>query len=249
MKGLKRHFDLAVSSPVHLSPKRGLISFAVLISCFSLLVLLFPEESLRSFERPVFEKLLIALLIPLAIFIAASFIQFASSWSILRALLTTLNSLAIGRFFARLPDFDGSGPVWIRDLKLMSLATSVNSAIALHNLELAMPSLKMDRSGYWNTLKKFRAAESRGRLRSQFIADYRKFRNKAAEVSRTLSSRVLLPYWQANPIPFVQALEKEPAKTNPDAKAPAALARAAAAGGGAQTVSNPAISLTRCARC
>jgi len=244
LKGLKRRFDLVVSSPVHLSPKRGLISFVVVTSSFSLLVLLFPEESLRSFERRVFEKLLIALLIPLAIFIAATFIQFASSWSILRALLTTLNSLAIGRFFARLPDFDGSGPVWIRDLKLMSLATSVNSAIALHNLELAMPSLKMDRPGYWNTLKKFLAPECPGRLRSQFIADYRKFRNKAAEVSRTLSCKVLLPYWLANPIPFVQAVEKERAKTNTDAKAPALLTRAAAAGASAQTMSDPARSLT-----
>ena len=114
-----------------------------------MIVLVFPDDSLRSFEPRAYEKILLVLVLPLGLLVASSFARFAFSWHILRRLLTMLNSLAIARFFKRLPDFDGSGPIWVRDLKLTSLASSVNSAIALHNLDLRMPHPQLKAEGYW----------------------------------------------------------------------------------------------------
>jgi hypothetical protein len=48
-----------------------------------------------------------------------------------------LNSIVLRRFFKQVPEFSsGGGPVWIRDIKLMSLSMVVNGYIALHNLDL-----------------------------------------------------------------------------------------------------------------
>ena len=169
-----------------------------------MLVLVFPDDSLRSFEPRAYERILILLVLPLSLFVASSFARFAFSWHILRRLLTMLNSLAIARFFKRLPDFDGSGPIWVRDLKLTSLASSVNSAIALHNLDLLMPHPQLKAEDYWAALEGFLSLKPE-RDRGKVLKQYRSFARKAAEVSRIVSEEVLKPFWQAQRIPFVEA--------------------------------------------
>jgi hypothetical protein len=239
----KNHLDHLVASPACSSMTARIGAVGVVLAVVFLLNLFFSDQSLRSFESRSFENLLIALLLPLSIFVTGSFFQFASIWAVLRDLLSTLNSLDIGRFFGRLPDFEGSGPVWIRDLKLVSLATSVNATIALHNLGLEMPSLYINATGYWQALKTYMAPMSAGRDRSQLLVDFRAFRNKAIEITKDLSVRVLTPYWRANRIPFVQAREKE-SEARGDARTEAAsgLAMGAAAGvSGSQATAAPPV--------
>jgi hypothetical protein len=165
-------------------------------------------------------------------FAAGSFIRFAGSWHILRQLLSTLNSLDIGRFFNRFSDFEGSGPIWVRDLKLMSIATSVNSAIALHNLELAMPATSVDPKEYWSKLKNYLSPKET-RDRNVLRQEYKTFVNTARSISATLSSTVLMPYWEKNRLTFVGT---ERAKAAVDADSP--LVMAASATGG---VSSPGV--------
>ena len=173
--------------------------------------------------------MLSALFLALSMLVTGSFVSFALSWRSLRSLLVALNSLVIARFFGRLPDFEGTGPVWIRDFKLMSLATSVNSAIALHNLKLAVPLPQLDPEDYWKALQDFLSPEPR-RDRRRILWQYRLFLEKAAQISRTLSEKVLVPFWLTHRIPFVQAGYR-----NVEAEAP--IVRAASAGAGSQTAS------------
>src|SRR5205823_4245603 len=170
------------------------VALGTMAGVFILLVLLFPEESLRSFESDGYENMLIALFLALSMLVTGTFVRFALSWRSLRSLLVALNSLVIARFFGRLPDFEGTGPVWIRDFKLMSLATSVNSAIALHNLKLAVPLPQLDPEDYWKALQDFLSPEPR-RDRRRILWQYRLFLEKAAHISRNLSEKVLVPFW------------------------------------------------------
>jgi hypothetical protein len=221
--------DRVFSGPARTKPRVRWVGIGATVGVAILLALLFPQENLRSFESRNYERMLIWLFLPLSLAVTSSFMRFAFSWRILRGLLTTLNSLAIGRFFGRLPDFDGSGPVWIRDLTLMSLATSVNSAIALHNLKLAMPKMQFDPLDYWNALRGYLSPKPE-RNRREILRQYQLFLGEAAEKTRVLSEDVLQPFWQTHRIPFVQAGYGEVA----EAEAP--LAQAATAGGRSQTI-------------
>jgi len=190
---LKEAYDAlerAFSGPARTSRQVRLIGICAIALLLVLLALLFPKGSLRSFELRGYEPLLAALFLPLSILVVSGFMRFAYSWQLLRGLLSTLNSLDIGRFFGRLPDFEGSGPVWIRDLKLMSLATSVNSAIALHNLKLAMPQTDLNPLDYWQPLQTFLSPQPE-RNRRVMLAQNHEFLQKAAAISKDLSANRL----------------------------------------------------------
>ncbi len=198
--------------------------------------ILFPEESLRSFEPHGFSMLLSALLLPLGVFALLTFVRFIRSWRVLRAFLVSLNSVVLGRFFMRVPEFGGSGPVWIREVKLMSLASAVNSAIALHNLEKASPAYGYTEE-YTAKLRNLLSPGKGHGTRLQFIYAYAEFRLTAGLITQSVGERVLLPYWRKNKLPFVgtsPADSGDPADTSAPQKADPVvqLASAVAAGNG-----------------
>ncbi len=78
------------------------------------IILLAPREDLRSLEPVYFEYALMALLAVLITMTGFAFLQFAACWATVRAFLTALNSLVIGHYFTRIPDFAGSTPVWFQ---------------------------------------------------------------------------------------------------------------------------------------
>jgi hypothetical protein len=207
--------DRIFSGPARTEPKTLIATLATITALVILLFMLFPMDSLRSFEKPLYKGIVVALYFPLTMLAADSFIRFAGSWNILRHLLSTLNSLDIGRFFAKFSDFEGSGPIWVRDLKLMSFATSVNSEIALHNLQLTRPATLVDPKNYWQKLKHYLSPQA-ARDRNVIREEYKTFVNTARSISATLSATVLMPYWEKNKLPFVQIERgKEAAETSP----------------------------------
>jgi hypothetical protein len=111
------------------------------------------------------------------------------------------------------PDFEGNGPVWIREVKLMSLATSVNSSIALHNLALRMKAVKPYRDEYWEALGRYLAPQSIKRTRRDLVDHYHAFRCVAAKISEALSVEVLRKYWEKNQVPFLNS-KPEPAESS-----------------------------------
>jgi hypothetical protein len=154
--------------------------------------------------------MLLVLFLPVAIALAATLLRFWSSWQILRDLLTTLNSLEIGRFFEQFPDFEGSGPVWIRDLNRMSLAVSVNSAIALHNLAQKQKGMESIPNTYWDAVRAFRSPPP-DQSPWQVLQAHRQFLVKSAEISKDLAAQILQEWWKKNEIPFVQSPQKKAA--------------------------------------
>jgi hypothetical protein len=109
----------------------------------------------------------------------------------------------------RIPEFGGSGPVWIREVKLMSLATAVNSAIALHNLEKTCSECAFTKD-YVDKLRSLLEAGSAGGSRLKFIGAYDEFRRAAAGITKTIGTAVLRPYWRKNKLPFVGTGPAEP---------------------------------------
>jgi hypothetical protein len=206
-----------------------MVFLAVLATCVvsSLLIalasLLGPTESLRSLEPRRFEYVVVGLFVFLIVATGLTFVQFSACWSTIRAFLATLNSLVLGQFFTRFPDFAGNGPVWFRRVPLLSLSASVNSAVALHNLQLAFRSGRNYRDEYWGALRTFMnpkipAAEDDGgagkkpevdKDRRQFVRDYHQFRVIAASISDDLTNQIVRPYWRGNPLPFVGTDPKE----------------------------------------
>jgi hypothetical protein len=217
--------DRALSGPARTPLAVRLAGVSVIAAVVAVFVLVFPSESLRSFEPHEYETMLIALFLPAGLLVIASFIRFASAWQVMRGLLAILNSLEISRFFRRLPDFDGSGPVWMRDLKLMSLATSVNSAIALHDLKLIQAQSLADPKDYWAALHNYLSPEPK-RTRLVMLQQYKQFTMKAAEISKLLSENVLVPYWRSHPMPFVQIGKEREIKTEGRMTMAAAAGRA-----------------------
>lgn len=189
--------------------------------------ILFPAESLRSFEPHAFSRLLGALLLPLGVFTLLSFVRFVRCWRILRAFLVSLNSVVLGRFFMRIPEFGGNGPVWIREVKLMSLATAINSAIALHNLEKTCPSCAYA-AEYISKLRNLLSPRSGQGTRLDFIYAYADFRLAAGSITQIIGNTILRAYWRTNKLPFVGTGAAEPAdvplavKTEPVAEVAAA---------------------------
>jgi hypothetical protein len=204
---------------------------AVLIIIF--LWILFPAESLTSFEPSGFSHLLGALLLPLGVFTMLTFVRFVRCWRLLRAFLVSLNSVVLGRFFMRIPEFSGSGPVWIREVKLMSLATVVNSAIALHNLEKTLPTCSFT-AQYVSKLRNLLSPGDGKGTRLDFIYAYAEFRRKAAEITQTLGNTVFRAYWRKNKLPFVGtgAAELAESSTSPESESAPEVATAAAAASG-----------------
>lgn len=208
---------------------------AVLIIIF--LWILFPGESLKSFEPSDFSHLLGALLLPLGIFTLLTFVRFVRCWRLLRAFLVSLNSVLLGRFFMRIPEFSGSGPVWIREVKLSSLATAVNSAIALHNLEKTLAGCSFTAQFVSKLRNLLSPGDGKG-TRLDFIYAYAEFRRTAAEITQILGKTVFREYWQKNKLPFVGtgAAELAEARTVPEPELVAEMAAAAAAAPGGKPV-------------
>lgn len=206
--GLEKRLDRILLSPVRVAELSGpSVVVAITVVSVLLLMVLFPYESLRSFESNSFEWLLISMLLPLSVFMTLSFVQFAACWSVVRAFLATLRSVVLGRFFTRLPDFNGSGPIWMREVKVLSLATSVNSSIALHNLHNLTSSCLVQswRNRYWQALAALLSQERPQRSRRLFIRDYQTFRETAASITDELGRKILKPYWAVHKIDFVDA--------------------------------------------
>lgn len=144
-------------------------------------------------------------------------LQYFLCWSTLRKFLDTLNNLAIGRHFVRLPEFDGSGPVWIRQMRPLSLANPVNSAIALHNLGRSDPISEDWSKSYWALANEFIATCSlyrrdgngtgpitaKPKTREQIADAYKNFRFTAAQFAYLLSKQIIVPYWLEHRIPFL----------------------------------------------
>ena len=137
-----------------------------------------------------------------------------------------MNSLVLGRFFTRVPDFSGSGPVWIRELKLMCVGTSMNSVIALHNLKLEDAPVESLQTAYWSALSTFLAQDSEtARTRAQFILDYRCLRSTANTVSQKLSADILNEFWKRNPVPFIACKADEATEEKSTLQEPGNISR------------------------
>jgi hypothetical protein len=193
-------------------------SFSVGALLFAFVSLLSSTENLHSIEPRAFEYAMFGALLLLILATGLTFVQFFACWSTIRAFLATLNSLVLGQFFTKFPDFGGNGPVWFRRVPLLSLSASVNSAVALHNLQLAVRSSRNYRDEYWSALRTFMntkvAIEGNGdqqsklakdKDRPQFVRDYHQFRVTAAKISDDLTERIIRPYWRKNALPFVGA--------------------------------------------
>jgi hypothetical protein len=226
---LKGKLDNGLLHPFRAVALRGV---PLLVSIVSLSVLsfwiLFPIESLRSFEPPAFSHVLRMLLLFLAVFTLLSFVRFVRCWSILRAFLVSLNSVVLGRFFFRIPEFGGTGPIWIREVKLMSLATAVNSAIALHNLQNVRSSCNFT-AAFAEKLRRLLSLGNRSGTRMTFIQAYADFRRTAGEIMQTLGETVLHPYWRKNKLPFVGGTAEDIEEAEPVTKAEVVTEQAAAA--------------------
>lgn len=204
-----------------------LVAAAVVL--FIAVWLLVPRGSLSSFDPPAFSRVLEFLLFILALYTISTFVRFNRYWSFLRAFLVGLNSVAIGRFFRRVPEFGGGGPVWVREVKLMSLASAVNSAIALHNLEVMGTIPETYAKSYIDELRNFLSPADGHGTRLEFINAYERFRATANDISASLSKDVLVRYWRKNELPFVGTITTEAEEEN---ARPAEKKMAAAAGAG-----------------
>jgi hypothetical protein len=146
----------------------------------------------------------------LAFFTLLTLLRFAWCWSLFRAFLANLNSVVLGRYFARIPEFGGGGgPVWIREVKLMSLATAINSCIALHNLEIVQNTPGAYTTKYIGELQRFLSPATGTGSRLDFIRAYEQFRITASDIATTLGREILRKYWLTNELPFVGASASE----------------------------------------
>ena len=202
--------DRVLSGPARTRLKTRLTIFAIIGSVTFLLLTLMRGGSLKSFENSGYQNILVALFLPLTMFVTGGLIRFALGWKILSGMLTMLHSLDLGRFFGRLADFEGNGPIWSRDLKLMSLATSINSWIALHNLVLNSPAKTADPGAFWKNLSAF-FSPTPPRDRNLVLEQYRDLSNESARIGNDLVEKVLEPYWAKYPIGFVQQAASKPA--------------------------------------
>ena len=201
--------------------------------------------SLNSFEPSGYTQIFEYMQVPLAVFTLISFGRFLSCWSLLRPLLVSLNSVELGRFFQRVPEFGGNGPVWIREMKLISLASAVNSHIALRNL--AINGFEEDQAPtYRKYLQNFLSLSgSETATRLHFIQSFDAFRVVANEISAKLSTSVLQSYCENSKkiLPFVGISNVEANTTDerPEpARAPVAASLSlAAAAGTSSAVPNP----------
>jgi hypothetical protein len=98
-------------------------------------------------------------------------------------------SVVLGRFFMRISEFGGSGPVRIREVKLMSLATAVNSAIALHNLEKTCPSCAYT-TEYVGKLRNLLSPAGGQGTRLDFTYAYADFRLAAGTITQSLGNTI-----------------------------------------------------------
>ncbi len=195
----------------------GLTGVFILTSVAAMLGLslwwLLPYGSLSTFERPRFSLLVRLLFAPLAFYTLVSLVRFSWAWALLRAFLVNLNSVVLGRYFMRIPEFGGGGgPVWIRGVKLMSLGTAVNSAIALHNLEIIQNKPGEYANNYVSKLQDFLAPSDKKTTRQDFIHAYEQFRKTANDIATELAEKVLRKYWLNNELPFVGGPESDSEK-------------------------------------
>lgn len=198
---LKERLERGLLGPFRVTSRSGLLLLALAAAAFVVTVFtLFPAESLGSFEPARFSNLLIAFFVPLAILTLTTFMRFGLCWNLLRAFLVSLNSVVLGRYFMRIPEFGGSGPVWIREVKLMSLATALNSSIALHNLELVQHTPDAYTQRYFQVLRNFLSSDG---SRLDFMRAYEQFRTMAGRIATELGTNILPAYWRDNELPFV----------------------------------------------
>jgi hypothetical protein len=205
----------------------GMLSPFVLSLCVIFLL----DHTLYSFESRAFTYTVEALFAMLAVFTAANLVRYLTCWNVLRVFLVNLNGIVLGRFFTQVSEFSGgSGPVWIRDVKLMSLSTVVNGYVALHNLDsLRKNAIEARAPTYRDALKMFLMTPTppSNRDRRKFVEAYRAFRRSADDISVELGNTVLLEYWKNNKLDFVAAEDSgEPAA--PTAKPKSVPAKAGA---------------------
>ena len=212
---LKSRLNRVLQSPAQISRVRKppIVFLATLASIF-LLVLLFPAESLRSFESRSFEGLLICMLLPIGVLLALTFLQFAYCWSTFHEFLATLQTLDLARFFAQLPDFRGSAPIWVREVKVLSLMTATNSSIAIHNLQSSGALKKSWNDRYRRHLGHLFSHRDQNRSRAQFIKAYRVFGHVSARITQVLGNTILKPYWKSNAIHFIDEDAESPVKAS-----------------------------------
>lgn len=178
------------------------LAVVVIAALFTLL----PPSALQSFEPAGFTHIFAYLLLPLVVFTFIVFLRFLRCWSLLKGFLVTLNSVVLGRYMERAPEFSGNGPVWMREVKLLSLASSINSAIALHNLDQTGCLNRKFAPPYIGSLRNFlNPAQTVKPSRLIFIRAYEAFRLTSASISKQLSDSILQPFWTSHPLPYVGA--------------------------------------------
>jgi hypothetical protein len=221
---LKDQLDLTLTSIA--SGRGGVSHYLIVVTALIVVVVgwwCLPARTLGSFEPRVFSVLLRSMVGPLAFCTLLTFFYFTRSWMLLRAFLVNLNSVVLGRYFVRVPEFGGgAGPVWIRGVQLMSLGTAVNSCVALHNLEILQHTPGKYTSSYFSKLRSFLAEDDGKTTRRDFIEQYEQFRQTADQISIQLSTDVLRKYWQYNELPLVGSGCGEPDSNNSETTASAA---------------------------
>lgn len=221
---IKERLEHALLSTFGAGGQTALFAALLAAAGFALtLWMLLPAGSLSSFEPLAFSRILEFLLLLLAFYSLVTFVRLGRCWTLLRAFLVSLNSVVLGRFFMRIPEFGGSGPVWIREVKLMSLATAVNSGIALHNLEIKQGTPGAYSKSYISALQNFLSPNNGDGSRLDFICAYENFRVTASRIATTLGADVLRSYWKKNELPFVgiAACESDEDTAEPKPRSPA----------------------------
>ncbi len=164
-------------------------------------------NSFESFELRAFTYTVELLFTILALFTLSNLFRFLACWTKLRAFLINLNSILLGRFFEQVSEFSGGGgPVWVHDVKLMSLSTVINGYIALYNLgRLQKMPLRPGAAEYLGALKGFLKTPTSPSKhgRRDFVESYRNFRLCASDICVELGKNVLNTYWTTNRLDFV----------------------------------------------
>jgi hypothetical protein len=243
---IKQELERALICIAGLGGRSGVVVILIVIVIFGISLLLFLSDgNMSSFERFRFSWMVELLLALLGLFTVLTLVRFTFAWNLLRAFLVNLNSTALGRYFMPVPEFSGgSGPVWIREVKLMSMATVVNGGIALHNIGLIQHEPHKYKCRYGDALKAFLSPETNA-TRLQFLEAYGHFLRTAKDIAAELGEDILHPYWRMNEVPLVggggdeSAVEpaKKPEKTSQVvASTPVEEVEVLAAAAGAGTV-------------
>jgi len=208
---IKKELERALICIAGLGGRSGVVLIAIVIVIFGISILVFLSDGdVSSFERFRFSWMVRSLLALLGLFTVVTLVRFTFGWNLLRAMLVNLNSVALGRYFIAVPEFSGSsGPVWIREVKLMSMATVVNGGITLHNIELIQHKQGKYTGRYGDALKAVLSPEPNA-TRLQFLEAYGSLLRTAKDIAAELGEEILYPYWRRNQVPLVGGSGEDP---------------------------------------